>query len=211
MKPLVIYGTGGHAAEIFGLIDAINTRQPTWDFAGFLVDLAYQAESELFGYPIFGDHCYLAANPETAIVIAIGSGHIRQTVVEKIERIVVNPNFPTLIHPTAMVSRLAKLGKGNQICAQSIIQPRAIIGDHVIINIACSISHDCTIGEFTTLAPGARLAGGVSIGNRTDIGIGAVVIPKVNIGSDCVVGAGAVMVRDIPDSVTAAGNPARLL
>lgn len=208
MKPLVIYGTGGHAAEVLDLIDAINTIQPTWQVDGFLVDASFQDAPFYLGYPVLGDHGYLQTSPETAIVIALGNGQARQMIADKIRNLITSPFFPTLIHPEAIISSRATLGEGIQICAQSIIQARASIADHVIINVACSISHDCTIGPFATLAPGARLAGNVTVASHTSLGIGVVAIPGVHLGQGSIVGAGAVLIRDVPPASTVAGNPA---
>lgn len=208
MKRLVIYGTGGHAAEVLDLIDAINAVKPTWQVDGFLVDGAFQGAPSYLGYPVLGDHSYLLNCPETAIVIAIGDGQARQIIADKILNLIASPFFPTLIHPGATISSRATLGEGIQICAQSTIQARASIADHVIINVACSISHDCTIGPFATLAPGVRLAGNVTVTSHATLGIGAVAIPGVHIGQGSIIGAGTVLIRDVPSACTVAGNPA---
>lgn len=208
MKRLVIYGTGGHAAEVLDLIDAINAIQPTWQVDGFLVDASFQDAPFYLGYPVLGDHGYLKTSPETAIVIAIGSGQARQMIANKIRNLITSPFFPTLIHPDAIISSRATLGAGIQICAQSIIQARASIEGHVIINVACSISHDCAIGSFATLAPGVRLAGNVTVANHASLGIGVVAIPGVHLGEGSIIGAGAVLIHDVPPGCTVAGNPA---
>lgn len=208
MKRLVIYGTGGHAAEVLDLIDAINAVQPAWQVDGFLVDSSFRAAPFYLGYPVLGDHGYLQTCPETAIVIAMGNGQARQMIADKIRNLITSPFLPTLIHPEAIISSRATLGQGIQICAQSIIQARASIADHVIINVACSISHDCTIGPFATLAPGVRLAGNVTVASHANLGIGAVAIPGVHIGQGSIIGAGAVLIHDAPPACTVAGNPA---
>ena len=50
----------------------------------------------------------------------------------------------------------------------------------------------------------------IAIGNNVWLGGGAIVCPGVSIGDNTVVGAGAVVVRDLPASVVAVGNPARI-
>lgn len=49
----------------------------------------------------------------------------------------------------------------------------------------------------------------ITIGDNTWFGGGVIVCPGVSIGANTVIGAGSVVIRDIPDHVFAAGNPAQ--
>ncbi|MYT32181.1 MULTISPECIES: sugar O-acetyltransferase [unclassified Streptomyces] len=51
----------------------------------------------------------------------------------------------------------------------------------------------------------------ITIGDNVWLGGGAIVCPGVNIGENTVVGAGAVVTKDLPPSVLAVGNPARVI
>jgi maltose O-acetyltransferase len=51
----------------------------------------------------------------------------------------------------------------------------------------------------------------ITIGDNAWLGGGAMVLPGVSIGENTVVGAGAVVTRDLPPSVLAVGNPARVV
>jgi len=51
----------------------------------------------------------------------------------------------------------------------------------------------------------------VRVGDLSWIGIGASVRQLVRIGGGVMVGAGAVVIADVPDGVTVAGVPARVL
>lgn len=51
----------------------------------------------------------------------------------------------------------------------------------------------------------------IRIGNNVWLGGGVIVCPGVSVGDDTVVGAGSVVVRDLPASVLAVGNPARVV
>jgi maltose O-acetyltransferase len=51
----------------------------------------------------------------------------------------------------------------------------------------------------------------ITIGDNVWLGGGVIVCPGVTIGENTVVGAGAVVVRDLPASVLAVGNPARVI
>jgi len=51
----------------------------------------------------------------------------------------------------------------------------------------------------------------VTIGRNVWIGGAALILPGITVGDNAIVGAGSVVTRDVPDGVTVAGNPARLL
>ncbi|MEY3016985.1 MAG: Maltose O-acetyltransferase [Pseudomonadota bacterium] len=51
----------------------------------------------------------------------------------------------------------------------------------------------------------------VQIGNNVWVGGNTVINPGVSIGDNVVIGSGSVIVKDIPDNVIAAGNPAKVI
>lgn len=51
----------------------------------------------------------------------------------------------------------------------------------------------------------------IRIGRNVWIGGGAIILPGVTVGDDAIIGAGAVVTRDVPEGVTVAGNPARVV
>lgn len=78
-----------------------------------------------------------------------------------------------------------------------VVNSRARVGAWCRINSATNIglgpSGVPTIGDFCYIAPGAVVYGGITVGDRV------------------VVGANAVVGRDVPDGVTVAGAPARVV
>src|SRR5690606_33143132 len=95
--------------------------------------------------------------------------------------------------------------------AGAIVNPSTVIGKGCILNTASSVDHDCRIGDYVNIGPGAHIAGGVTIGSLSSIGTGAVMVPNVVIGANCVIGAGSVVTKSLPDNVTAYGIPARII
>lgn len=85
------------------------------------------------------------------------------------------------------------------------------IGQCFHANLYAYVEHDCLVGDFVSLAPGAKVNGAVTIGNHAYIGSGAVIRQGLTIGEGAVVGMGAVVTRDVPAGVTVVGNPARIM
>jgi len=114
----------------------------------------------------------------------------------------------TIIHPSAIVSPSATIGRGVFIGPGAIIHSRASVHDHTIINSGAVVEHDCVVGENSHVAPGAVVGGYVRIGCDTLVGLGSRVLPGVRIGNATVVGAGAVVRHQVSDGEIVVGVPA---
>jgi acetyltransferase-like isoleucine patch superfamily enzyme len=93
----------------------------------------------------------------------------------------------------------------------AIVNCGSSVGEFAVLNTQCSADHDCILGSYSSLAPGARLGGRVVIGEFSAIGIGAVIREGITIGNHTVVGAGSTVLRDLPSHVVAYGTPARVI
>ncbi|MDO6390246.1 acetyltransferase [Pontibacter sp. BT731] len=195
---MYLYGASGHAKVI---IDILRDM-------GIPVLGAFDKNpsiKEISGIPVIGAE--IEQELEQPVIISIGDNSIRRRVAEK----KLDVAFGKAFHPSAIISPSATIAEGAVVMQGAIIQADAQIGRHAIINTGASIDHDCQIGDYAHISPGAVLSGNVQVGEGTHIGAGAVVIPNLKIGKWCKIGAGAVVIRDLPDSVTAVGNPARII
>lgn len=214
MKKIYIVGAGGFGREVLWLIkrsneDAVkNGRECEWYIAGFIDDDMSLRGEMLDEYPVLGGCDYLAALSEDVyVVIAIGSAKIKKIVVEKLSALK-NIHFATLIDPTVILSDRVQIGEGSIICAGTIMTVDITIGNHVIINLDCTLGHDDVIEDFVTIYPSVNVSGNVSIGAESEIGTGAQIIQGKSIGKQVVLGAGAVVVKDIKEAGTYVGLPA---
>ena len=113
-----------------------------------------------------------------------------------------------IIHPNAVVSPTAKIGKGVLIESGCLITPSPVIGDNVVVNTGSQVNHDNVVENHVYIASGVILSGGVTIGENTLLDDGVIVTLGHRVGKNSLMGAGSVVTKDIPDGVICYGNPA---
>lgn len=209
MKPILIFGTGGHAREVAALLARANAVEPTWDVRGHLVDRdLYRAEPKLRHPVFFADDATLGR--DVAIVVAVGAPGGRRGVVARL-RAAGFADFPSVVDPDASIGPAVRLAEGCVVFAGAVLTADVDLSEHVHVNVTATVSHDCRLAPFVTLSPGVNLCGNVTIGDETDVGAGAVCLPGVSLGRACVIGAGAVVTGDVPAFSVAVGVPARVV
>jgi UDP-3-O-[3-hydroxymyristoyl] glucosamine N-acyltransferase len=82
---------------------------------------------------------------------------------------------PQGIHPTAIISRDAIIGKHVSISAYVIVEDNVKIGDHVTIYPNVFVGHDGAIGNDSVIYPNVTIREGVIVGKRAIIHAGAVI------------------------------------
>lgn len=207
---VVLIGAGGHAREVIDIFDAINQDGPTFEVLGYIVEAGHGLMGSIVnGLPILGDFNWLQRQVNSVQVIAaVGASELRRRLVFRARDL--GAKFCNAVHPSVALTRWVELGAGVVVAPGSVLTNRISIGNHVHINLSCTISHDCILEDFVTLSPGVHLAGGVRVREGAFLGVGVNVIPQREIGSWSIVGAGAAVVRDIPGSSIAVGVPARV-
>lgn len=144
-----------------------------------------------------------------AAIVAMGNGKLRLKLFTRLKEL--GFRTPSIVHPSAIVSRSAAVEDGVFIAAGAIVNTGARIGEGVIINSGARIDHDCDVGPGSHVAPGATLSGGVMVGARVWLGTGCAIRQDISIGNDVMVGVGAAVVTNLIAAETYVGVPARLL
>lgn len=137
--------------------------------------------------------------------VAIGDNRVRQSI---LKRLSTETNLFTVIHPSAVISKTASIGRGSFIAAQAILGPETHIGEGSIINHSAVVDHEVTVGAYSHIAPHSTLGGNVTVGQRVLIGAGAVVLPGISVGDGAVIAAGAVVIKDVKENTLVKGVPA---
>ena len=119
--------------------------------------------------------------------------------------------FPPIISPDAVLNEGASVSEGTIIMDGAVVNCGTEIGRFCIVNTHVSVDHDCRIGDFVHIAPGAVLTGGVQIGSGTLIGPGVVITLYRKIIENCIIGAGAVVTEDCTRTGSYYGLPAKII
>ena len=197
-RRLIIIGAGGHGKVVADAAWKMGYRN-----IAFIDD---RAVGECMIFPILGTTDMLESLDDgwTDFVMAVGDNKIRQKIAQNH-----SVHWVSIVHPSVQIGLQTIIGAGTVVLAGAVINPDSQIGDHCIINTGAIVEHDNVIKDYVHLSPRAVLGGTVRVGECTHVGIGATVKNNTKICSDCVIGAGAVVVKNITESGTYVGVPAR--
>jgi UDP-N-acetylglucosamine acyltransferase len=85
---------------------------------------------------------------------------------------------------------------------------RTVIGSHCLLMPYVHVAHDCVIGDHVILANYAAVSGHVRVGEYANFGGYSGVAQFRVVGSHTHVAAMSLVIKDVPDYLTVAGNPA---
>jgi sugar O-acyltransferase (sialic acid O-acetyltransferase NeuD family) len=215
---LYIIGATGNGLDAIDTVRDINAAcgASRFDVAGVLDDAPHRLGTAHGGVDVVGTlsqaQAIASADEKAIFVNSIGSTNTywkRDALIRSIG--LPREKYVSLIHPSASVSSMSRLGLGCLIFRNVSICADAEIGDHALILANSVVSHNSTVGDSSTLATAVCVSGHVKIGTAAYMGANACLHPHLNIGARSLVGMGAVVLKDVPDDAVVVGNPARLL
>lgn len=167
------------------------------------------------GFEILGSFEDLLSKPTLKgmnFLLTMGDNKIRTELSNQI--ICLGGEVPSLIHPTAVISRFAKISPvGVYISPFTYVQADSSIGDNTVLLSHVNISHTTNIGRSCFIAGGATIGAYTTMEDFVFVGQGALSISAKakHIGHHAYIGARSLLTRDIPANVVVAGSPARIL
>ena len=209
MEKLVIVGAGGFGREVEWLVKRINKINPTYEVIGYVDDGKAIGEEIGHSEVIATTDELVIREDNLNVVIAIGNAKVRKLIADKLQ-VNTNLSFPNLIDPSVIYDESeTTIGKGNIICASTIMTVNIAIGNFNIINLDCTIGHDDILKDYVTIYPSVNVSGNVTVEDCVEIGTGTQIIQGLSIANNVIIGASAAVVKNIEDSGTYVGVPVK--
>lgn len=202
---LLIFPCNGNGLE------ALDCLGDTYRCIGFVDDTPEKQRTGAWGYPVFGRAAF-QQHPHARVLAVPGGPHsykARSQIVGSLG--IAEDRFATIVHPTARVSPLARIGHDVLIMAGVVITSNATIGNHVCILPNTVIHHDSSVGDWSLVGSNVTLASSSRIGANCYVGSGTSIMNGIDIGDRALVGIGSNVIRNIRADARAVGNPTREL
>ena len=207
-----IYGTGGFAREV---IPILNEQYPNDDNI-FVVHKEYlTSEKSINGYPVMSYEDFIdISSKEKSITVAISDALIRSRVSTMINQDGIRQS--SIISNKSVIMDEVMISNGTIICPFVTITSNIRIGQNFHANIYSYVAHDCIIGDNVTFAPSVKCNGNVIIEDNVYIATGAIIKQgksnnPIILGANSIISAGSFVTRNVQESTTVYGNPAKIL
>lgn len=197
---MIIIGAKGFAKEVLEIVWQKNQNEEIVFFDNISKDI----QGLLFGkFRILKSFSevedFFSSKRDTRFTLGIGNPVNRFNLYEKFLEI--GGVFTSTISTQAKIGHFDSfIGDGCNIMTGAIITNSVSVGKGALINLNCTVGHDCIIGDFVEMSPGTHISGHCKIGKFSVFGTNSTVLPQLSIGDNVIIGAGTVVTKDIPSN-----------
>ena len=184
----ILIGAGAHAHACIDIIE----QHGEYEIAG-LVGMQDEMHAQHLGYAVIATDAELPqlAKEYRYSFITVGQVQSPDLRIRLYQRAVeIGFTLPSIVAPTAHVSRHASIGAGTIVMHGAIVNAGAKVGKNCIINTHALVEHDTVVEDHCHISTGAILNGSVRIGAGSFVGSGCVIKDGIEIGKTCIVGMG---------------------
>lgn len=116
--------------------------------------------------------------------------------------------FCNFIHPSVMLARSAKIGNGNVLLANVVVNCNAVLGNFNTVNSGTLLGHDIVIGNNNYFAGQVCVGSGLMVGNENFFGLNTSIRNGIKVGDNNIVGMASNITKDVTNNNILYGNPA---
>ncbi len=203
---MVIAGAGGHGLEV---LETLLKNGISKNEILFFDQDPKKSDQHICGIRVISDLIEVKEHFLTSNFFFLGVGNpaFRENLFNLLDQS--GGTFKPLVDDSSFLSHSA-IGHFDAM-PFSFVGPETEIGIGTLINTRAHVHHECQVGDFSDIGPGAMLLGNSQAGKRCRIGAGAVLLPGIKIGDDVIVGAGAVVTKNFDSGSKIVGIPAKIL
>jgi len=214
MKKLIIIGGYGNGTVVQSTVEDINRVKKEWEILGFLND---KEKEPINGYDVLGKidketvSKYLK-NKDVYFFYSLISVKLNHKFLHKLKDLKIpTERFATIIHPTAVVARTAKIGHG--VCIQPFVSvgPNTIIGNFIHIFAQSLIGHGSILDDYSYVSNNACVGAEVHLKEGAYLGTNATTLEYITLGKWSITGIGSVVLKNVKDYEKVVGSPARVI
>lgn len=214
MKIVIIGGRGTAIVTADQIYDAnIRFGMPV-EVLGLALD-DHSGGDEISGYPILCDikdaYSVYGKYDDVKFIYSL----YRPDVMKERCKLLYDLNIPldkftNFVHPSVMLAKSAKIGQGNVLLANAVVNCNAVIGNFNTVNSGVLIGHDTKIGNNNYFAGQVCVGSGLEIGNMNFFGLNTSIRNGIVIGDNNIVGMASNITKNVGADSVLYGNPARI-
>ena len=190
MKNILIYGAGGHCVSLINLIE----QSKKYKIAG-IIGKKNELNDKILNYKInyTDSNLYLLSKKYKFLAISItyySDLKKRDQLIKKLSKFF---KLPNLISPNVRISKHAKIGIGNQIFDDVIINAGSNIKNNCILNTKSLIEHNVIIENNVHISTGCIINGNCIVKDNSFIGSGSILKQGIKINKDKFIKIGSII------------------
>lgn len=213
MEKIIVIGGKGSAIIVGEQIYDANQRGADVEFLGFAFDDESYG-SEIAGFPIVSKTKQVFEKfkdyPDVKFIYQLYRPDLMKERIGLLNSYGIPlDRFATFIHPSVVVSKSSKIGRGTAIMANCVINSNAVIGNNCTIHSNSLIGHDTTLGDYNFIAAHNVIGSNNKIGDANFLGLNSSFNNYISIGDFCFVGMASNVIKSINSNTKVYGNPAK--
>ncbi|MEA5127270.1 MAG: sialic acid O-acetyltransferase [Proteiniphilum sp.] len=118
--------------------------------------------------------------------------------------------FINFIHPSVMLAKSARIGFGNVLLANVVVNCNVHLGNFNTVNSGTLLGHDIVVGNNNYFAGQVCVGSGLSIGNENFFGLNTSIRNGIGIGNNNIVGMSSNITKNVGNENILYGNPAQI-